>query len=243
MPIPLQRIVHVNNNCTDLDKSLAFYERFGLERTIHTAPEQPQDGTAFGLPEAQWDAWILGSGFSLDLLKWVRPKPWASTRREPGDLGLSHITVQVPGVEERFVRDPDQTLVRLVDGEPGRISMLTINCSDVGRSSAFYEEVTGLVPQGDGMLTDPGGFPVELRRATGNGRPNRVANAVGYFRMAFLVSDIRAGHAALVDAGADCTSPPVDLDLGPGVPRCSAMLFSDPDGAMLELIGPELGDA
>jgi catechol 2,3-dioxygenase-like lactoylglutathione lyase family enzyme len=239
MPVALQRIVHVNNNCSDLSASLAFYEGLGLPRTIHTAPEQPQDGAAFGLAHAQWDAWILGSpgGISLDLLRWIVPAPNAAAARDPDDIGLGHITIG--GSREAFVTDPDGTPLRLDTGEPGRISKFTVNCSSPALSGAFYEEVLGLSRAEPGILTDPTGFTLELRQSS-RGSPNRIANGVGYFRMALYVQDILKGYEVLAEAGVNCWSEPKDLDLGPGVPRCSAMLFDDPDGAVLELIGPEI---
>ena len=40
-----------------LEASLAFYrDRLGLIPSTHTQPETPQDGAAFGLDTAQWDA-------------------------------------------------------------------------------------------------------------------------------------------------------------------------------------------
>ena len=58
------RIYHVNVNCSDLERSLAFYcDGIGLRKGTRTKPDAPQPGAAFGLEQVQWDAWILtGSG-------------------------------------------------------------------------------------------------------------------------------------------------------------------------------------
>ncbi|MYH71712.1 MAG: hypothetical protein F4153_03920 [Acidimicrobiia bacterium] len=69
------RFFHVNVNCSDLERSLAFYrDLVGLKPTVRTRPERPQPGGAFGLDEVQWDAWILSGddapdGVVLDLLE------------------------------------------------------------------------------------------------------------------------------------------------------------------------------
>src|SRR5450631_2968652 len=62
MPIGVSKVFHTNVNCTDLERALGFYrDLVGLTQGAHTVPE-PQDGTAFGLETAQWDAWILSDG-------------------------------------------------------------------------------------------------------------------------------------------------------------------------------------
>jgi hypothetical protein len=51
-----------------------------------------------------------------------------------------------------------------------------------------------------------------------------------------MTDDIDRDHAALVEQGVHCWSPPADLDMGPGMPDLRALLFDDPDGTVLELI-------
>src|SRR5262245_45997703 len=74
MPLPLLSVVHVNVNCSDLARSLAFYrDQVGLAPLSHTAPG-PQDGAGFALAgKVRWDAWLLHdargqAGPALDLL-------------------------------------------------------------------------------------------------------------------------------------------------------------------------------
>ena len=56
MPIGVTRVFHLNVNCSDLERSLRFYrDLLGLTEGAHTvSPEQ--DGSAFGLETAAWDA-------------------------------------------------------------------------------------------------------------------------------------------------------------------------------------------
>lgn len=75
MSLACTRCYHVNVNCSDLDRSLAWYgETLGLTTLVRTTPAEPQPGAAFGLDLVQWDAWILQgaaghSGLVLDLLQ------------------------------------------------------------------------------------------------------------------------------------------------------------------------------
>ena len=84
------------------------------------------------------------------------------------------------------------------------------------------------------------GFVIDLvewtePRAEGSGR--RQANELGIFRMALLTEDIDRDYAALIDSGVTCHSPPVELEMGPGLPSdLRALFFEDPDGVCIELI-------
>ena len=59
------------------------------------------------------------------------------------------------------------------------------------------------------------------------------AKDLGIPRMAIGVRGVDALHEALVDAGCDVLSAPLDLDVGPT--RIRAFFVRDPDGALLEL--------
>jgi catechol 2,3-dioxygenase-like lactoylglutathione lyase family enzyme len=150
-------------------------------------------------------------------------------------------------------------------GTASRFSFLAINCADLDRSIEFYSPLLGFTPLGrfspgpqDGRamgvdgelefemayLDDPrgaGAFALDLvqwRRPGTTGAPSREANRVGPFRLALYTDDIDRDHAALVDAGVRCWSPPARLEMGPGIPPLRALLFDDPDGTVLELIEP-----
>src|SRR5688500_5400653 len=72
----VSRVFHLNVNCSNLERSLIFYrDLLGLTAGVRTAPEKPQPGGAFGLDQAQSDAWILYDqrgmdGVAIDLLEW-----------------------------------------------------------------------------------------------------------------------------------------------------------------------------
>lgn len=104
MPIGANRIFHVNVNCSDLERSLAFYrDVLGLQQGAHTQPATPQPGGAFGLDTAQWDAWILTGdngydGVALDLLEWQVPAP-TGTPPVANGIGFTRLGLSTPDVD------------------------------------------------------------------------------------------------------------------------------------------------
>ena len=84
MAIPIQSVMHINVNCSNLERSLGFYRDFvGLNVGSHTRPV-PQQGAGFpvegGGEKIQWDAYILHdargfAGPAVDLLEWREPAP------------------------------------------------------------------------------------------------------------------------------------------------------------------------
>ena len=217
-------VIHVNVNCTDLERSMAFYrDELGLQPLVRTTPVDPQDGAAFGLSRAKWDAWMMAgpSGFRapvIDLLQWIDPEPAA-----PAEGGTGFRCLHLGSGEEavRMITDPDGTELRLAPGSPGLLGV-TIGCADPDRSRRFYEHVV-----------DVGGF-VRLEEASGG--PPKAANTVGIWRMALATDDIDADVAWLRRTGVPCGSDPVEMDMGPGIPALRFVLFFDPDGTALELI-------
>jgi catechol 2,3-dioxygenase-like lactoylglutathione lyase family enzyme len=218
-------VIHVNVNCTDLSRSMSFYrDELGLRTISRTSPTTPQDGAAFGLSAAQWDAWMMGGpgGFAapvIDLLEWIVPAP---IPRPPGsDAGFRSLHIASPEGPEREITDPDGTLVEVKTAPSGLIGV-TIACSDIERSQRFYKEIVDL-----------GDF-VALVDGRGVAPPS--ANTVGIWRMALATDDIEADVDWLRRAGVPCRSGPVELGMGPGLPSVRFMIFSDPDGTALELI-------
>ena len=182
----------------------------------------------------------------------------------PGRLGLR---VDGMADAEMFLcSDPDGTAVLFVEGEDTRLASVNINCSDLEQSRRFYCDVLGLTAGPRTRPTEPGpgaglrvegsvawdawsigamtdsasGFVVDLvewtePRVGGSGR--RPANELGIFRIALLTEDIDRDYAALIDSGVTCHTPPVELEMGPGLPSdLRALFFEDPDGVCLELI-------
>jgi catechol 2,3-dioxygenase-like lactoylglutathione lyase family enzyme len=168
--------MHVNVNCSDLERSRRFYEDgLGLHGLTHTAPA-PQDGTGFGIDgPAAWDAWICydhrgpGRAVALDLLQWLQPEP-VGTAPGPGDLGITRLVVAVRDLDATrdrlaahgppvvasdelgWARDPDGTRIELVgDPElsgPVELREIVVGCTDLAASVAWYGRLVGMVEVG-----------------------------------------------------------------------------------------------
>jgi catechol 2,3-dioxygenase-like lactoylglutathione lyase family enzyme len=99
------RIFHVNVNCSDLERSRAFYARaLGLDPVVRTTPDAVQPGAAFGLSRAWWDAWILvgGRGFdggAIDLLEWREPRPAGAPPRSLVECGYQRVGIAVADLD------------------------------------------------------------------------------------------------------------------------------------------------
>ncbi|MBW2420233.1 MAG: VOC family protein [Deltaproteobacteria bacterium] len=302
MPVPLLSVMHVNVNCSKLERSLAFYrDRVGLSPLTHTNPV-PQKGEGFGLEgEVQWDAHLLHdargfAGPAVDLLEWKRPGPTGRPYADANHLGYFRLCFTHPdlaalharlsaagvacrsephdvsidpgsGLTARFfcAADPDGSTVEFIElaGEP-RMIHVNVNCSDLARSSEWYQRVLGLEVIGHSspgpvegrgfglagsvewradFLALPGQsehFVIDLHEwlePKPVGRPYAEANHLGLYRMAFLVEDAHACQEALLAEGVEC-GPPVWLDMGDEIPIDGvwAIFFEDPDGTCLELI-------
>lgn len=104
MAIQGNRIYHCNSNCSDLDRAVVFYEALGLRRVLRTVPSKNQSGSAFGLDEVSWDAWIMHSddgldGLSLDLLEWKTPLPTGTPPGLDGEPGYNRLMISTPDID------------------------------------------------------------------------------------------------------------------------------------------------
>lgn len=102
MAVPVLEVVHVNVNCSNLERSLRFYrDVLGLRPFSHTRP-LPQEGRGFGLDGAvQWDAVLLHdsrglAGPAVDLLEWKQPPPAGSPYPEANHLGWFRLCLGHP---------------------------------------------------------------------------------------------------------------------------------------------------
>ena len=105
MALDLLSVMHVNVNCSELDRSLAFYrDVVGLVPQTHTNPH-PQEGAGFGLPgRVVWDAHLLHddrglAGPALDLLEWKTPGPVGSTPESANTLGFFRLCLTHPDLD------------------------------------------------------------------------------------------------------------------------------------------------
>lgn len=147
MAIDAHRIFHVNINCSDLERSLRFYrDGIGLTTGTRTSPSTPQPGAAFGLPQVQWDAWIMhgskgSKGVVLDLLEWQVPRPQGNPRRRVTDIGFNRLSIAVPDL----------------DATHGRLTELGFDCW-----TAPYDLSLGGTTTRMFIASDPDGTQIEL---------------------------------------------------------------------------------
>jgi catechol 2,3-dioxygenase-like lactoylglutathione lyase family enzyme len=110
MAVPVLGVVHVNVNCSDLARSLAFYRDLaGLAALVHTQP-LPQDGSGFGLPgRVVWDAHLLHDargalGPAVDLLEWKSPPPIGKPHADANALGMFRLCLSVPDLDAMYAK-------------------------------------------------------------------------------------------------------------------------------------------
>ncbi len=143
---------HVNVNCSDLERSLGFYgDLVGLKKMVRTRPEQPQPGGAFGLPEVQWDAWIMAGddasgGVVLDLLEWKVPPPSGSPPDSLAELGFCRLCIlsdDLAGLHRRLSEaghDVWSPPGRLGLGVNGMADAEMFMCSDPDGTAVLFVE-------------------------------------------------------------------------------------------------------
>ena len=223
MPIGVSQAFHVNVNCSDLERSLAFYrDRLGLTASTHTRPGAAQDGSAFRLDAARWDAWILhddrgfGAGLAVDLLEWQVPPP-TGTPHTAADLGLNRLGL--------YVSDLDGLYGRLeADGVTGH------------GGPPHDTAVEGGAPVRTVVVDDPDGMLVELVQ-TGVDRVGFVAIGVSDLaRSSAFYTDV-LGFRPMFDRG-PLRQPGEQLGLDGSI-ELAASYLDDPRGTgafMLELV-------
>ncbi len=105
MSLTLLSVMHVNINCSDLERSLQFYrDKLGLVSQSHTNP-LPQEGAGFGLPgRVSWDAHLLHddrglAATAVDLLEWKTPTSVGQPARDANQLGFFRLCLTHPDLD------------------------------------------------------------------------------------------------------------------------------------------------
>ena len=95
----LTGLVHVNVNCSDFERSLAFYERLGFERVADVpATNTAEVAAAVGMPPYRVKGALLllrseSAPFMLDLLEWQEPRDAAEPYAHLYHLGIARIAL------------------------------------------------------------------------------------------------------------------------------------------------------
>jgi len=102
------RLVHVNVNCSDLERSRSFYvDVVGLRPTARSNPG-PQDGRPFRLgDQVEWDAWFLedprgDAVFFVDLVEWKRPTPTGAPYDVANHLGMYRMALLTDDLDRDY---------------------------------------------------------------------------------------------------------------------------------------------
>ena len=96
-------MVHVNINCSDFDRSLAFYRRLGYE-LVAMVPETntPEVAAAVGMPPYRVRGGILhlpGESTLIDLLEWQEPTDAEPPYPNLWHLGLARIALRTSDLD------------------------------------------------------------------------------------------------------------------------------------------------
>ena len=92
-------LTHVNVNCSDFDRSLAFYERLGFEVLVNVPPTNtPEVAAAVGMPPYRVKGALLilsgaATPFVIDLLEWQEPNDPAAPYAHLYHLGIGRIAL------------------------------------------------------------------------------------------------------------------------------------------------------
>lgn len=98
-------LVHVNVNCSDFDRSLAFYERLGFQKLVDVAPTNTREvAAAVGMPPYRVKGALLilantASPFVIDLLEWQEPNDPAPPYPHLYHLGLARIALSTDDLD------------------------------------------------------------------------------------------------------------------------------------------------
>lgn len=102
------RLIHANINCSELERSLEWYERvLGLE-VIGRSNPGPSPGEGFGFEgNVEWNAAFLAreadpSGFFVDLLEWKNPKPIGRSYGSANHLGIYRMAFTVRDAQASY---------------------------------------------------------------------------------------------------------------------------------------------
>ena len=108
----IKDVFHVNVNCTDLDRSRAFYERVGF-KVVHELGTGGSKAMlrGLGLPEGSKGRAVLmmlepdkPRGTRLDLIEWIDPPTKGAPAPDLAHAGAVRIALWTIGIDEEYER-------------------------------------------------------------------------------------------------------------------------------------------
>jgi glyoxylase I family protein len=108
----IKDVFHVNVNCTDLDRSRAFYETVGFKTVVELGVGgSPGMLTGLGLPAGSKARAVLmmlepdkPRGTRLDLIEWIDPPTSGTTPPDLTHVGAVRIALWTIGIDEEYER-------------------------------------------------------------------------------------------------------------------------------------------
>ncbi|MGA2596440.1 MAG: VOC family protein [Bryobacteraceae bacterium] len=101
----IERVFHFNINCTDLSRTLPFYELLGFKVILdfRSGMKSQEMADAFGLPVADLKGVHLRIGDSetamrIDLLEFVDPPPQGQTYPALNNTGVARVCLKTHGI-------------------------------------------------------------------------------------------------------------------------------------------------
>ena len=125
-------LVHVNINCSDFDRSRAFYERLGFEVFLDVpASNTPEVSAAVGFDQYKIRGALMAlrgdrGSFVIDLLEWQEPSDKNPPYSELNNLGIARVALATSDLDadladlrEQGVEIVGEPATVVWDGRPG----------------------------------------------------------------------------------------------------------------------------
>jgi len=229
-------------------------------------------------------------GGSVDLLEWKVPAPFGAAPSGLNERGLQRIGLLVSDLDRTIatacahggvvwsepiahalpdggvarlvmMSDPDGVAVELIEGDTTRVSFVSVTCSELDRSVAFYTmlgfrelarfpsvaeagshlRLEGPVAMVEVLMRAPARSEAHLmlvsfdEPAVTSSAP-RSANELGIWRTALILPDLNRAVSALRDAEIEMLSDPQSMSMGPDLPEVRFVCLRGPDHEVIELI-------
>jgi len=108
----IKDVFHVNVNCTNLERSQAFYEQVGFKVVVELGLGGSKDmAKGLGLPEGSKAKAVLmmlepdkPRGTRLDLIEWVTPATKGAPPPDLAHAGAARIALWTIGIDEEYER-------------------------------------------------------------------------------------------------------------------------------------------
>lgn len=118
-------VLHVNVNCTDFERSRAFYERLGFHALMEVEPRgEGAVAAAVGLaPRYELRGALMAhrNGFVIDLLEWKVPRDPSPPYERLNHLGLARLALTTADLDADVAALKDAG-VELLSEQPGAVS-------------------------------------------------------------------------------------------------------------------------